>query len=312
MNSNKGFQDGQITKSISDKGITMRLLIIVLCTFAFSANSMDFLQLGGTFSMHGNIEKDDAAKFVVEFASWEVPPTIFFISSKGGDLEEAIQIGDIIRASQIPVQSGEECFSACVFILSAGVEKTIDGVIGLHRPYFNKSYFANLTSLEAKEKYETLKANSEDYLKRMGVKHSLIERMFETDSTNVDILNKFEARKEFDARVPFYEEWLTAKCGKYTEEQKKVLYSLSALRAARATIAFAQDKDIPKADGFGGNLTELAQEAELAIQMEKADMLEPYIDLSNIHAKCEDKAANAHVFSFHYSLQEYLKKTFVK
>lgn len=273
---------------------------------------MEFLKLGGTFSMHGEIEKDDAARFLVEFASWEVAPTIFFISSKGGNLDEAIQIGEIIRASQIPVQSGEECFSACVFVLSAGVERTIDGVIGLHRPYFDKSYFANLTSIEAQAKYETLRDNSEDYLRKMGVKQTLIERMFETDSTNVDILSKHEAQKEFDSRLPFYEEWLSAKCGKYTEEQEKVLNSLGALRAARATIALAQDKDIPKADGFGNNLMELAQKAELAIQMEKSGMLQPYIDLSNIHAKCEDKAANEHVLSFHYSVQEYLKKNYAQ
>ncbi|REL27053.1 hypothetical protein DXX93_11090 [Thalassotalea euphylliae] len=94
----------------------MRLIIFLSFIFTFSVQSMEFLKLGGTFSMHGEIKKGDAAKFLLEFTSWEVAPTIFFISSRGGNLDEAIHIGEIIRASQIPVHSGEECFSACVFI----------------------------------------------------------------------------------------------------------------------------------------------------------------------------------------------------
>ncbi|WP_147302677.1 hypothetical protein [Thalassotalea euphylliae] len=133
-------------------------------------------------------------------------------------------------------------FISIGIILSAGVERDIGGVIGLHRPYFDKSYFANLSSLEAKKRYDALRESSEDYLKKMGVKQTLIERMFETDSTNVDILNMSEAKMEFYSRVPFYEEWLSAKCGKFTEEQKRVLKSLGALRAAAATIAWAKNK----------------------------------------------------------------------
>ena len=275
---------------------------------ASNVSAMDFGQLGGTFTMHGEIEKDDSVKFIVSLASWENPPTVFHISSKGGNLDEAMEIGQIIRSSQIPVWTGEECFSACVFIYASGVSRDAQGKIGLHRPYFEKKYFANLTSLEAKEKYEELKEQSIAYLKELEVSQSLIDRMFKTGSTEVDILDADEANKLFWTQSPFYEEWLTAKCGKYTDEQSKVLNSWWNLQAARATLAIAEDESIPKADNFGSNIQELIDGSQLALQIEKAGMLQPYIDLSEIHQKCENKAETSHVYGFHRSLQKYLQE----
>ncbi len=82
----------------------MKLLIAIIgMVLSLNINAMEFLKVGGTFSMHGEIKHGDAINFLNEFASWEVPPTIFFISSNGGDLDEAIKIGEVIRKSQIPV-----------------------------------------------------------------------------------------------------------------------------------------------------------------------------------------------------------------
>lgn len=278
-------------------------LVLLFMMFASNVSAMDFDQLGGTFTMHGEIEKDDSMRFIISLASWEHPPTVFYISSKGGALDEAMTIGRIIRASQIPVWTGEGCFSACVFIYASGVERDTRGKIGLHRPYFDKEYFSNLTSLEAKRKYEKLKQQSFAYLKELEVAQSLIDRIFQTGSTEVDILEADEANKLFGTRSPFYEEWLTAKCGKYTEKQSKVLNSWGNLQAARATLSLAKDESILKADNFGSNIQELIEGAKLALLLEKEAMLSPYIKLSEIHQKCEEKAVNAHVYKFHRSLQ---------
>ncbi len=280
--------------------------VLLFMMLANNVNAMDFHQLGGTFTMQGEIEKDDWINFMISLASWDDPPTVFHISSKGGDLDEAMKIGRIIRNSEIPVWTGDECFSACVFIYASGVERYARGKIGLHRPYFDKEYFANLTSIEAKRKYDELKQESIAYLKELEVAQSLIDRMFQTGSTEVDILEADEANKLFGTRSPFYEEWLTAKCGKYTEEQLKVLSSWGSLQAARATLAIAKNESIPKADDFGSNIQELIRGAQLALQLEKAGTLEPYVELSEIHQKCEDEAVNTHVYEFHRSLQKKL------
>lgn len=281
-------------------------LIILLSIFSCKASGMEFRQLGGTFTMDGNIEEGDSIDFIASLASWKTPPTVFHISSKGGNLDEAMKIGKIIRLSQIPVWTGEECFSACVFIYAAGVERDARGNIGLHRPSFEKKYFANLTSLEAKDKYNELKQQSISYLKELEVSQAIIDRMFQTGSTEVELINATDANKLFGIKSPFYDEWLTAKCGKYTAEQSQIIMSWYSLQAVRMTVAVMQDDSFPKTDDFGSNIIELLDNAQLALQMENADTLAPYIELSEIYQKCQEKAVSSHRYSFHRSLQNYL------
>jgi hypothetical protein len=282
------------------------LALFVFVLFSVNVNALYFNSVGGTFSMHGTIEKDDFVKFVISLATWESPPTIFHIDSEGGNLDQAMMIGEIIRASQIPVWSGEKCYSACVFIYVSGVERIARGSIGLHRPYFERAYFSELTSLEAKEKYDELKQESVVYLKKMEVAQSLIDRIFETGSTDVDIIQGSEADKLFGTRSPFYDEWLTAKCGKYTEEQSTVLDSWGNLKAVRSTLSVLNDESIPRTDDFGSNLNELIEGAWLALEMEKSGALAPYIELFKTNQKCGKKAVSRHVFSFHRDIQKYV------
>jgi hypothetical protein len=287
------------------KGVLIAILVFIT---AGSTNAMEYGRLGGTFTMAGEIKEYDFSEFLLELASWEVPPAIFHITSKGGNLDEAMRIGEIIRESQIPVWSGDECFSACVFIFASGVEREARGQVGLHRPYFEKSYFADLTSMEAKQKYDDLKLISVSYLKGIEVSQSIIDRMFQTGSTEVDLLSAEEANDMFGLRSPFYEEWLTAKCGKYTEEQARVLGSWSNLIAARSTLQVARNDSFPKSDDFGSNFPELMRNAQLAIQLEAAGMLQPYIELSKVHNRCTERAVNRHVYSFHKSLKAEIEK----
>lgn len=251
--------------------------------------------------MTGEIRAGDFDRFLREFASWHEPPAIFFISSKGGNLDEAMRMGEVIRESQIPVWAGDDCFSACVFLYVAGVERYVfnNGRLGLHRPYFEKTYFSNLSSYDASKKYDDLKNDSIRYLQKMGVSQEVIDRMFATSSQNVDLVSEKEAATLFGSRIPFYEEWLSAKCGEYTPEQKRVIKSISAWKAALMTDMAKKDDRLKKSENFGGNFHSLLKEAELAIQMNKAGALEPYIALSKTHESCISKAVNDHVYSYH-------------
>ena len=66
----------------------MRKVLLLLFFTVFTSNvlGMDFDRLGGTFTMHGEIKKDDSLRFIAELVSWETPPTVFYIASKGGNL----------------------------------------------------------------------------------------------------------------------------------------------------------------------------------------------------------------------------------
>lgn len=286
----------------------IKRIFAILCfaILANSSNAMDLGRVGGTFTMHGEIEKGDATEFLAFLVSWGVPPTVFYITSMGGDLNEAMAIGALIRESQIPVWTGDKCYSACVFIYVAGVKRDARGKIGLHWPCFDKNHFSGLNSIQAKEQYNELKKKSIQYLDEMGVSENIISRVFKTDSTHVDIISAKEANQLFGTVAPFYEEWLTAKCGKYTDRQLSVIKSWGYLKAARATIAAARDKTVPKSENFGSNLQELVKKAQLALQMERTGKLEPYIELSKKHNECEAKVEDSYAFGFKKALKKYV------
>lgn len=273
---------------------------VLLGLLSSSAVALEFHRVGGTFSMHGEVRQGDFVNFMVHFASWEKPPTIFHIDSPGGDLEEAMKIGRIIRESYIPIWTGEECSSACVFIFVAGVERVARGRLGLHRPYYDQKYFAQLNPLDAKLKYDELKKESVDYLKEMDVPQDMIERIFKTNSSDIDYLDEAQTKAIFGYRLPFYDEWLASKCGRYTEEEERVLGAISALHAIRA----AYTLKVP-AKGFGDDI---AEKALMALQLEREGRLQPYVELSEKRSKCEEDNANTYIFTYHKIIKDTAKE----
>lgn len=270
------------------------LKILVLLLLTDGAGAMEFDRLGGTFSMNGKIVEGDAEKFKDELLKWENPPTVFYINSPGGNVLEAFAIGEFVRSSQIPVWSGGLCASACVYIFVAGVERWVslpEGKIGLHRPYFDKSYFSNLNQIEAESEYNDLLRLSKAYLRRMGVSDEIINRIHKTSSGELDFLSQKEAKDVFGLSLPFYDEWLAAKCGRDSAEDSRVLRSNAVLNAIRMSLAL----DIPLGDAWGDDP---AESARLAFELEKAGLLQPYIDRQDERKKCEKSSANSYIQPF--------------
>lgn len=79
------------------------------------------------------------------------------LNSLGGDLAEAMDIASIIRNAFFStfVEAGRECASACVFVLSGGVYRTIEdgAIVELHRPRFPAAKFAAMTPADARKFY---------------------------------------------------------------------------------------------------------------------------------------------------------------
>lgn len=134
-----------------------------------------------------------------------------------------------------------KCYSSCVLIFLAGTEKsTVDNtddvsvrrfipVIGLHRPYFNKEYFAKLKPQQAAIKYKQLESLVDSYLKDIGVSSLLIERMLKPSSDSIELVSSEEFEKYYNKKEPFVEEFMLAKCGsaepnKFLTGQDKVDY----------------------------------------------------------------------------------------
>ena len=100
------------------------------------------------------------------------------LDSSGGNLEAALAIGRLIRSLEFGsmVLSQGRCDSACVFILAAGIDKVVEGEVGIHRPYF-----IHRTDIGVREALRIVKAETEAYLVEMNIPASLAEDMFSVD-----------------------------------------------------------------------------------------------------------------------------------
>lgn len=60
------------------------------------------------------------------------------LGSEGGDLAAALEMGRYLRAMSFDavILPDAVCYSACVFLLAAGIDKKVQGYVGIHRPYF--------------------------------------------------------------------------------------------------------------------------------------------------------------------------------
>ena len=185
-----------------------------------------------------------------------------------------MHIGRFIRESRVPVVINGDCLSACFFIYISAVERTVNENyrIGIHRPYFDKGFYSNLSADNAEALYSAGAAESEAYLKEMGTPQSVIEKMFKTGSNAMFYLDRDLANEIFGWRAPFYDEWITAKCGEYTQlDFELVLYS-AALREIRTKNGEAR-------------AAELIEKYKGAALIDKAGILEK--ELADISRKIE-------------------------
>lgn len=97
------------------------------------------------------------------------------ISSMGGDVQAAMQIGRDIRRTEGAVLSGEHpCYSACVLVAAGGVQRLVSDV-GIHRPYFADSSTSNLA--EADARYKRLMAEVRAYIGEMNMSEEIFHIM---------------------------------------------------------------------------------------------------------------------------------------
>jgi hypothetical protein len=103
-------------------------------------------QIGGhdaAILLTGTISKGDARRFADWLQGLATPPQAFALHSPGGAVDEALQIGRIIRSTGLPVivTAGASCFSACPYILAGGQDRVVSrqALVGVHQHYFGEN-----------------------------------------------------------------------------------------------------------------------------------------------------------------------------
>jgi hypothetical protein len=196
--------------------------------------------------LRGEIVRGDYDK-VLRFIRSSVIDHIDLIS-RGGDLTEAIKIGNLLREYLVETEApmfadsirggwflgngvNEEricrgpdciCASACFFIWASGVKRS-GTAVGLHRPSFQDDYMG--TASAAERQYMEAEKMARDYLKRMEVPSRYIDLMMRVKSSDIVFLSVLQERGENIEDVvgypPSIDEWLNTRCISVTPQEFK-------------------------------------------------------------------------------------------
>lgn len=191
-------------------------------------------EIGGKdYVFSGEIKSGDANRFAAFFIANKESINSISLNSLGGNVKEALIMGELIRAARLDtmVQPGSTCASACFFmwinganrgaILGQGVKniKTgqyVSSQIGLHRPYM-KIMDNDDKSLSNQSK---LMQHVDAYLVTKGVPRRLIDLMMSRASNDVYWMTN-EDYSEIGQSPLDLEELYISKCN----DNRKKLYT---------------------------------------------------------------------------------------
>ena len=170
----------------------------------------------GGVEIHGPIGKavaNQAVKLIRSIRP-DVDELTVFLSSPGGDVPAAIELGEEVRKqwAWTAVDDNGECFGACVLVLAAGVRRMpAPENVGLQRLNFDQKEFASMSPDRAKQKYMALAKRVETYLARMGMPKKLFQEMTQQSSNKVLLLDAGRLKTlGLDGTDPAYEQWMRA------------------------------------------------------------------------------------------------------
>jgi hypothetical protein len=156
----------------------------------------------GGIEIHGHIGKavvNEAVKLLRSIRP-DVDELTVFLSSSGGDVFAAMELGEEIRRlwASTSVDDDGECFGACVLVPAAGVRRTpASENVGLQRMSFAQKDVAKKV---------------EAYLFRMGMPKKLFQEIAAHQSSNkLRLLDSGRLKAlGLEGVDPAYEEWLRA------------------------------------------------------------------------------------------------------
>jgi hypothetical protein len=144
----------------------------------------------GIYRLEGGIKAGDAdriSKLILE-ATPKVETVV--LQSPGGSVSDALDLGRFLRAQTIntEMRSGEICYSACPYVLAAGVIRRIedDASVGVHQHYFGES-----TILPASFAVEDIQRGQSEvmvYLNAMGIDPLVMQHALSTPPDEIYVL----------------------------------------------------------------------------------------------------------------------------
>lgn len=149
---------------------------------------MAFSIHGESVYAEGQITDGTAARFRTFLASNPLPEgTWIWLMSGGGNLDEGLELGKLIRERKFNTGVTRECFSSCTFTFLGGVKRSMLSwdMYGVHQFSFRSAPNADTAASDAQKVSVTLY----NYVRSMGVDTRLIDEMVKADQTQVNSLS---------------------------------------------------------------------------------------------------------------------------
>jgi hypothetical protein len=190
--------------------------------FAFeSASRFGAADASYVMSMRGEIEEGDADRFLQflrdnreQFVA-EGERVVLVID--GGDVEEALRLGERLRdalvAAWLPDASRSRCVSACFFLLAHCVSRhAVPDAVGLPRPYFSARALASASPEAVRRRYQSLESELRERMTELTVPVHLIETLQKLPAGEVYRLTQHDLDR-LGASQGWFEDYLAARCG---------------------------------------------------------------------------------------------------
>ncbi|UOA27932.1 hypothetical protein [Pseudosulfitobacter sp. DSM 107133] len=145
---------------------------------------------GTTYRLEGTIAANDAARISDQIAKADPAPERLVLQSPGGSVADALELGRFIRARGIATEmrSDEVCYSACPYLLAAGIPRTIADTasVGVHQHYFGQSTI--LPAAFAVEDIQRGQGEVMMYLNDMGIDPLVMQHALTTPPDEIYVL----------------------------------------------------------------------------------------------------------------------------
>jgi hypothetical protein len=276
-------------------------LAMLHITAAKAAEIRPFISDSGLYRaivIEGNIEPGDFETFIQIAKENKGKISSVHIFSAGGDFYEAMKIGRAMRAlelsSHVPMRSQSglpvcddmfgvkpidpnncTCASAGFFVHIGAIHRG-GTYLAVHRPYYKKGKFGDLSQADAQKAFDTLQESARAYMQEMGVPKHIQEDVLGTPSERALVLDDKVVKTYFWLELPYRHEWKINRCSTLSESEKEraAAYSRRLLQARSAAVV-----DFSKAEWNDFAVLQKKQDEErhCESEIEKRSRIDAYI-----------------------------------
>ncbi len=191
------------------------VILTATCGIATAANIHPLIEGTASFRgivIEGEIEPGDFDKFLTilrdnqAMRALELSSLVPMRSESGNPVCDGI---DFLPKPKDPKNC--TCASACFFIHIGSVYRS-GTYLAVHRPYFVKGKFGDLSESEAKKAFDTLQGDARSYMAEMGVPKHIQEDVLGTPSERALLLDDKTVKTYFWQELPYLHEWRKNKC----------------------------------------------------------------------------------------------------